>query len=111
MGLGLMKCGRNIRHKHEQLLIGIAFKIRISIEPLLPCLFDNLSTGVGLTLVKSPYIVKVDLLPDQSLESWFYFVAVVVTMVMAVISMIMTRVVVLVVARHVLSLWRNCLRF
>ena len=100
-----MKC--DIRHEHEQLLICIAFKLRISIEPLLPCLFDNLSTGVGLTLVESPYVVKVDLFPYQSLESWFCLVAVVVTMVMAVIFMIMTRMVVLVMVRHVVSLWRN----
>ena len=106
-----MKCGGDIRHKHEQLLICIALKLWISIEPLLPCLFDNLSTGVGLTLIESPYVVKVDLLPYQSLKSWFCLVAVVVTMVMAMISMIMTRVVVLVMVRHVLSLWRSCLRF
>ena len=105
-----MKCGGDIRHKHEQLLICIAFKLRISIEPLLPCLLDNLGASVGLTLVKSPYVVKVDLLPDQSLESWFCLVAVIVTMGMAVLSMIMARVIVLVMVRHILSLWRNCLR-
>ena len=83
--ISLVKDSLHLRHKHEQLLVCITFELWISLQPLLPCLFDNLGACIGLTLVESPYIVEVDLPPYQGLESWFCLVAVVVTMVVTVI--------------------------
>ena len=95
-----MKHSSDIRHKHEQLLVCIALELRISLQPLLPCLFDNLCARVGLSLVKRSYVVKVDLLPDQGLESWFCLVTMVVTVVMTVVFVIVARMIMPGMVRH-----------
>ena len=96
-----MEDGRDVRDKHEQLLVCITLELRVSLQPLLPCLFDDLGTCTGLALVEGSYVVKVDLLPYQGLQSWFYLVTVVVSMVMTVAFVVVARVIVSVMMRHV----------
>lgn len=109
--IGLRKHTSYIRHKHEQLLVCITLELWISLQPLLPCFFDNLRACIGLTLVESSYVVKVDLLPYQGLESWFCLVTVVVTMIMTVAFVVVTRMIVPLMVRHVWSWWRCWLHF
>lgn len=95
-----MKHSGDIRHKHEQLLVCITFELWISLQPLPPCLFDNFGACVRLTFVESSYVVKVDLLPYEGLESWLCLVAVVVAVVMTVAFVVVARMIVPMMVRH-----------
>lgn len=90
----------NIRHNHEQLLISITGELWFGVETLLPCLFDDICTCVGLTFVVCTDFVELNLLIDQALKCWLNVIAVIMGMIMTMVTLSVTRVIVPVVVRH-----------
>lgn len=79
---------REIRNKHQQLLIAVTDEFWLGIEALRPRLLDDFGTGFGFTFIQRADLLEFDFFPNEVLEGRLCFVRVVVAMIMAVVVVV-----------------------